>query len=455
MANILDYLDWRGDLTLDRDAFNEVDNLLLAELSFVDFGGIVPKSGGESVPLWRAAEAFFAQFPEGEKIDMGLLVPKPIPEMLRRMAASRRFGDMRLNCFEDQLDTDKAEQFAALTVELGDGSLYLAFRGTDDTLTGWKEDFLMACEPEVPAQKKSLEYLRQVADRYPMEKLRLGGHSKGGNLAVYAGSFCPGTVQERILQVYSNDGPGFHEAMLERPEYCALEPRIVSIVPRCSIVGMLLEHGEHTAVVASDQLGFLQHDGFSWQVKGAAFVREPEVSGEWKVIEQELQEWMQERPPEQRKRFVEGLFRVLGASGAETLSDLRDGKLRDTVTMFRAVQELDKETREGVTSFVSLMFRSNLRLVADEIREETGKKTGQLRENFRQALEETGRKTEETTEQLRENLRQAWEETGRKTGEKTEQLKESIRQVWEEAEKKTDETVRKIGLKKTKRDEDD
>lgn len=432
MANILDYLDWRGDLTLDQAPFNEVDNLLLAELSFVDFEGIVPRRNGESMPLRQAAEAFFDRFPEGETIDMGLLVPKPIPDMLRRMAASRRFGDIKLNCFTDFLDADRSEQFAALTAELGDGSLYLAFRGTDDTLTGWKEDFLMACEPEVPAQKQALEYLQEVAERYPAEKLRLGGHSKGGNLAVYAGSFCPEGVQDRIQQVYSNDGPGFHEFMLERPEYRRLERRIVSIVPRCSIVGMLLEHGEHTAVVASDQLGFLQHDGFSWQVKGAAFVREPEVSGEWQTIELELREWMQERPPVQRKRFVEGLFRVLGASGAETLSDLRDGKLRDTVTLFRALQELDKETREGVTSFVSLMFRSNLRLVADELREETGKKTEQLRENFRQALEETSRKTEE----------------------KTEQLKESIRQVWEETEKKTEETARKIGLKKMKRDED-
>ena len=134
MANILDYLDWRGDLTLAQDPFNEVDNLILAELSFVDFGGIVPGPGeGRAVPLWKAAEAYFAKT-EGRPIDMGVLVPNQIPELLRRTAALPRFRDMKLNGFVDHLDTVKAEQFAALAAECGDGTVYLSFRGTDDTL---------------------------------------------------------------------------------------------------------------------------------------------------------------------------------------------------------------------------------------------------------------------------------------------------------------------------------
>ena len=430
MANILDYLDWRGDLTLQQDPFNEVDNLLLSELSFVDFRGIVPEFTGVTVPLREAAEAYFARYPAGEKIDMGVLVPEAIPEMLRKMADSRRFGEMRLSCLMDHLDEVRGEQFAAMAVELGDGTVYLAFRGTDDTLAGWKEDFLMACMPEVPAQTKALEYVRLAAGMYPRRKLRLGGHSKGDNLAVYGGVFCPLPVQRRILTVYCNDGPGFHASLTALPEYQRLEERIVSIVPRCSIVGRLLEHGDHDTVVDSDQLGFFQHDGFSWQVSGREFVKVAEASRELQTIEQELQQWLQERPPEQRRQFVEALFDVLGATDAVTLSDLRDGRLKDAVTMFRAGKDLDKETREGVTSFVALMFRGNLRLVVDDLREETEKKT----------------------EQLKENLRQALEETTRKTGETTEKLKESIRQVWEETEKKTEETVRRIGLKKDKKD---
>ena len=140
MANLMDYLDWRGDLTLEQSPFNEVDNLILSELSFVDFQEIVPSPGsGKSVELRYAAESFFSRFQEGEKIDMGVLVPDEIPNMLRRMADSRRFGEMRLNCFVDWLDVGKGEQFAALTIETGDGRLYLSFRGTDDTLAGWRD----------------------------------------------------------------------------------------------------------------------------------------------------------------------------------------------------------------------------------------------------------------------------------------------------------------------------
>ena len=273
MANILDYLDWREDLTLAQDPFNEVDNLILAELSFVDFGGIVPGPGeGRAVPLWKAAEAYFAKT-EGRPIDMGVLVPNQIPELLRRTAASPRFRDMKLNGFVDHLDTVKAEQFAALAAECGDGTVYLSFRGTDDTLAGWKEDFYLSCMREVPAQKMAVTYTEAMAHQYPRIKLRLGGHSKGGNLAVWAGVFCPTAVQRRIAAVWSNDGPGFHEDILSLPRHIRLAERIHTIVPKSSVVGMLLEHEEDYTVVDSSQQGLMQHDGFSWEVLGNHFVR--------------------------------------------------------------------------------------------------------------------------------------------------------------------------------------
>lgn len=319
MANLLDYLEWRGDLTLFQAPFNEVDNLILAELSFVDFGGIVPApGGGASVPLQEAAEAFFAGFPNGEKIDMGVLIPDAIPHMLRKMAACRRFQDMKLNCFVDWLDTEKAEQFAALTVETGDGLLYLSFRGTDDTLAGWKEDFHMACLPEVPAQKMAVKYVRDVARQFPRRRLRLGGHSKGGNLAVYAGVFTTAAIQRRIEAIWSNDGPGFHNDLLDLPEHRRVAQRIVSIVPKSSVVGMLLEHEEDYQVVDSTQQGLMQHDGFSWQVLGDHFVRLRSVTRQGHLNDLALKEWVHHMPLSQREKFVDGLFDVLSASGART-----------------------------------------------------------------------------------------------------------------------------------------
>lgn len=378
MANILDYLDWRGDLTLQQSPWNEVDNLILAELSYVDFNGIVPSpKKGKSIPLSDAAAVFFQrQGKKSHEINMGVLVPNTIPVLLEKMMVSPRFREMKLNCFVNWLDVQKAEQFAALTIETGDGSLYLSFRGTDDTIAGWKEDFMLSCLPEVPAQKKAVQYLKDVAYRFPRRKLILGGHSKGGNLAVYSGVFCPASVQRRITGIYSNDGPGFQEAFLQLPEHERIESRIHSIVPKSSVVGMLLEHEENYTVVDSSQLGFLQHDGFSWRVMGDHFVKLRQITRQSHLINLELKEWLRSMPMEQREKFVDAMFTVLTASGAATLTDLKGERLKTAVAIVKAMKGLDRDTRNGLLSFVYLLFRSNLRMMLEGIQEESEKKTG-------------------------------------------------------------------------------
>lgn len=379
MANILDYLNWRGDLTLAQSPFNEVDNLILAELSFVNFTGIVPGPGeGEGVPLHAAAEAFFRSH-EGGDMGMGVLVPDEIPALLRKMAECPRFREMKVNCFCDHLDVRKAEQFAAVTVELGDGSLYLSFRGTDDTIAGWKEDFLLGCQPEVPAQKKAVAYVKAVAGQYPRRKLMLGGHSKGGNLAVYGGIFVPLAIQRRISAVWSNDGPGFYGAVLETPQHARLEGRIHSIVPKSSVVGMLLEHEESYTVVDSDQTGLWQHDGFSWQVLGAGFVTLRQVSRQGRRNDLALKEWVRRLPVDQREKFVDGLFEVLTASGATTLTDLKEDGFRAAGAMVRAMKDMEKDTRDALFNAIATLFRSNIQAAVEEAREEARSEGSPLR----------------------------------------------------------------------------
>lgn len=379
MANILDYLSWRGDLTLAQSPFNEVDNLILAELSFVNFTGIVPGPGeGEGVPLHSAAEAFFRSH-EGGDMGMGVLVPDEIPTLLRKMAECPRFREMKVNCFCDHLDVRKAEQFAAVTVELGDGSIYLSFRGTDDTIAGWKEDFLLGCQPEVPAQKKAVAYVKAVAAQYPRRKLMLGGHSKGGNLAVYGGIFVPLAIQRRISAVWSNDGPGFYGAVLETPQHARLEGRVHSIVPKSSVVGMLLEHEESYTVVDSDQTGLWQHDGFSWQVLGTGFVTLRQVSRQGRRNDLALKEWVRRLPVDQREKFVDGLFEVLTASGATTLTDLKEDGFRAAGAMVRAMKDMEKDTRDALFNAIATLFRSNIQAAVEEAREEARSEGSPLR----------------------------------------------------------------------------
>ena len=384
MANLLDYLDWRGDLTLGQDPFNEVDNLILAELSFVDFSGIVPPPGqGSGIPLYEAAERYFARFPEGEKIDMGVLVPDAIPGMLRKMAACPRFRDMKLGCFADWLDNDNAVQFAALTIETGDGAVYLAFRGTDDSLAGWKEDFHLACVPEIPAQRLAVEYTRQTAKQYPRKKLRLGGHSKGGNLAVWAALNVPDRVQRRIQQVWSNDGPGFHEDILSLPEHQDVARRIVTIIPQSSLVGMILEHDEDYTVVESSEKVLMQHDGFSWEVKGAGFVRLGSVTRQGRHHDLVLKEWVRQMPLDQREKFVEGLFSLLTASGAQTLTDLKEENLKAVGAMIKAMKDMEKDTRDALLYAFRQLMRSGWKVLSEEWQQETGNKLKEAEQKLR------------------------------------------------------------------------
>ena len=163
---------------------------------------------------------------------MGVLVPGRIPDLMCRMAHSVRFGGMLLNGYCELMDDAREQQFAALTVELGDGSIYLSYRGTDDTIVGWKEDLNMGYLEVIPSQTRALEYLGRMTRQYPDAKLRIGGHSKGGNLSVYAAVKAPAAVQDRIVRVYNNDGPGFAKPLVGTPEHMRVADRILTAVPR-------------------------------------------------------------------------------------------------------------------------------------------------------------------------------------------------------------------------------
>ena len=354
-------LDWRGDITFAERPFNEVDNLLLAELSYLDFGGIVPADFAAAVPLSDAVAAFTKRTPHA---DMGVLVPDKIPGLAQKMAASARFRDVLLSGYVCKLDEQTETQFAALCAALPDGTVYAAFRGTDDTIVGWKEDFNMGFLPIVPSQREAADHLRAAAAAFPSQKLRAGGHSKGGNLAVYAAVWCGESVQDQLLAVYNNDGPGFHTSLLDRPEHQRIANRIQTILPESSVVGMLLEHEESYQVVRSNQVGLMQHDGFSWQVLGTQFVHLSGLTEGGRIVDSALRDFVRGLDQEQRIRFVDALFEVLTCTNAETLTDLKDGGFRTAYSMLKTVRSLDPDTRQALSGTLGLLVRSGAKSVS-------------------------------------------------------------------------------------------
>ena len=383
MANILDYLDWRGDLSLKAAPFNEVDNLILAELSFIDYSGIVPEMAGRSaVTIAEAAQQYFARHGT-DQIDMGVLVPDAIVQLLQKAAKTRRFGGMRLVSYVSKTDLTREMQFAALTVELAPKLLYVAFRGTDDTLVGWKEDFNMSFLSPVPGQLEATYYLERVARHFSGCRLMVGGHSKGGNFAVYAAIHAKESVQKRILAVYNNDGPGFEGEVLGTAEHQRISDRIRTIVPEDDVVGMMMCHEERYSVVRSDQMGFMQHDGFSWQVLGDSFVHLSEIGFGGRLVDQTLKAFAEKLTREERERFVDALYEILTAGDAKTLTDLQKGSWKMAGTLLKTGYELDEESRKMVNYTLRLLLSEGVKSLRHELK---------IEEKWERMLEERKRK---------------------------------------------------------------
>ena len=316
MDDLFEYLKWRGDIPFSQVPPTPVDAVIFCELVYIRFSGIVSDDLAHPVFLKDAAKAFLDQ-PDNQRICRSRLDEK----LLAAAAETIRFRNVGLAFYRDIHIPEEETQFAAMAFLLDDGSAFLAFRGTDYTLTGWKEDFNMSFQDSVPAQREALAYTREFTEVWPVI-LRLGGHSKGGNIAVYAAAKADPEVQQRILAVYNNDGPGFTESLMGDPGYLAIVPRIKTYIPQSSIIGMLLEHEEPYTVVKSSMAGILQHDIYSWEVLGGDFIHVEEVTEESRFIDGTIKRWVADMDKEERSVLVDKVFGLLGAGGKDQLIDL-------------------------------------------------------------------------------------------------------------------------------------
>ena len=316
MTNVMDYLQWRGDLLFTQDPPNVVDSLVFSTISYIRFEGRVKNDPGTPIKLSDAAQELLA-LEYCEKLGRN----KNDMDLLRLAARTARFGDTKLCFYEDRLIPAQETQFAAITFLLGDGSACIAFRGTDDTLVGWKEDFNMCFQQTVPAQRMALRYVRDVFAELSCS-LHLCGHSKGGNLAVFSAARSSPMVQQWILNVFNNDGPGFSDYLMGDPGYLAMVPKIHTFVPQSSIIGMIMDHEETYTVVRSAQLGILQHDTFSWEVLGNRLVSMENLTADSRYIQKTLKNWLSGMTREERNQFVDVLFDLLSTGNVTTASDI-------------------------------------------------------------------------------------------------------------------------------------
>lgn len=358
MANLFDYLDWRGDLTLEQAEFNEVDSLVLCWMSYVALDGIVPTECSEerALTIKEVADKFFATHDLDRILKSTISFTKTSVLLLQKMAESKRFQNIRLTGFTNQIDYAQETQFCAMTVLLEKGLNYVLYRGTDDTLIGWKEDFNMSFLPVIPAQHMALAYLEGAAEKI-RGKLLVGGHSKGGNLAIFAGVRSSAKVRRRILRIYNNDGPGFSDIGTLGDAYAEMLPRIETYVPESSVIGLLLERNGDYTVVKSSSIGLLQHDAMTWEILGGSFVTVEELSQASILVDQILKNWLKEISKEEREIFVDTLFRILETTKAKNIDDLSVEKAKAAHMVLKEVTGLDKQTKMMLAKTISALFK--------------------------------------------------------------------------------------------------
>ena len=341
MGNIMDYISWRGDLTFAQSPFNEVDNLILACFSYVNLDGIPAVSGQKGIELKKLVKEF-KKLHTIKELEADKSFIRLAPFMMFEMAESVRFGNCVIRNYVNEIVTEAEQQFSAVEIVLDDGTSYISFRGTDDTIIGWKEDFNLSTGV-VPAQERAVEYMQRISDK-ASGMLRVGGHSKGGNLAIYGSVMCK-SVHDKILEIYSNDGPGFSKEFQESPETAEMMSKIIRIIPEYSIIGTLLEHEKQPIIVASTSRGLLQHDGFSWEVQGPGLVRRDSLNKTALRFIEILHKWIDGMDMEQKRLLIEDLFATLQASGYENLSEVQSGGLKSLAAMVKRLDKFAPESR--------------------------------------------------------------------------------------------------------------
>lgn len=344
MSTIRDYLLWRGDLSLSQDPFNEIDAAILARFCYSPFDGLLSGSITEGRCIRDLCEGLLNKPAlENEVID-----PKFDIAFIRLMGKSSRFADMKVSGYVNDNDLQRQIQFSACTYNLdGKNRYYVAFRGTDNTIVGWKENLNMGLEFPVPAQQKALEYFERVAGTLKDGSFIIGGHSKGGNLAVYAATYCDDKYNDSISDIYNFDGPGFKENIIDTDDFKKIENRINTFIPEFSVVGLLLEHLEDYYVVSSVQNGIMEHELLTWEVRPTRFYYRERVNRQSRIVDKAITDWLSGLTKEQRELFVEVVFDLAMSSDARTIAEFRVNRKERFNSMVKTYKEMDEDMKAG------------------------------------------------------------------------------------------------------------
>lgn len=350
-GNMLTFAQQYQTFTFEELPFCAVDSLLLSTISYYDYKDSPFEKDFFSVPLKK----YFAE--KKDLLPPGILTLKGDQKLVPVLQRGGRHGDLRAGFHEEELDSESDKQFAAITFELGDGQYYIAFRGTDNSVVGWKEDFNLSFLEAVPSQKAAVAYAVRVMQQLP-GRFFLGGHSKGGNLAIYCAMNLPRTLQMRLVEVYNHDGPGFFPEVYKSKGYQNIRPLIRKTVPQSSFIGMILEEDDNYLVVRSTEDNIMQHDPYSWVVEGTAFVSVAELDELSQSANRAFGRWLKELDFEKRRRISDAIFDIISGTGIQIFYELKEKRLEKIKLLIESLADMEPEegrlVREALKRLLSI-----------------------------------------------------------------------------------------------------
>lgn len=349
MANIINYIKKTGQHTFEEIPFNEVDNVVFASISYLNLEGIVENS---KITIEEAGTKFFKKYNKKDFRNNIFSVQSAI-KIFASAYQANRYKNLSLRNYV--YECDETKQFSAVFIDLSNRYTYVSFEGTDDLVSGWKEDAKMTYEFPIPSQKAAIKYINKYIPAFSRRKYIIGGHSKGGNLALVAGMYARPIIKSKIKNIYMNDAPGLKLEQISSSEYRSIKNRIERIIPNYCIIGLMLRHTYDYHVILSNKTGLLAHNIINWQVENQAFIK-TELSSFSKKLDKVLTDWLDSYNDQERQELVEDLFEVLNRANITSLLELKSSTLPSISAILKESKKINPASKKEIRRFIKTLI---------------------------------------------------------------------------------------------------
>ena len=367
MKNMLDYIKEFGHVSFEERAFSEIDALILTELEYLPLEKVVPSDvKGELFATVKDIAEYMKEHKQELFDENPMMMTEERHEVSQVVATAPRYQGLKFFGVVSEWDKDTTKQFASITVEVEPSVRLVIFRGTDDTLIGWKEDFLMTYSPLVAAQTDAKEYLAKQASLWGGD-LMISGHSKGGNLAIYAAATQAEDVQLRIVDIFCFDSPGLYRSVLETKGYQNIVPLAMRYIPQDSLVGLMLESEVPYVIVKSNATGAMQHSAMTWEIEDGQFIKMEKLTKNSQLNDQTFKKWTESVSDEELELFWNVFFELLFSVGIDTVNDLYGQFMHYVQEFLKAAGNMDEEKRELLTRIALLLVSTRFEVWKDSL----------------------------------------------------------------------------------------